>query len=101
MGDIVDRYLLRPFKMLLLEPILTLVTIYMAFIYGMIYLFFESYPIAFQEERGWNGGVGALPFLGITIGVIVGVTIITYTTNTRYRRKMEEHGGKPVPEERL
>ncbi|KAL2042548.1 hypothetical protein N7G274_005042 [Stereocaulon virgatum] len=101
LGDIVDRYLLRPFKMLLLEPILTLVTIYMAFIYGMIYLFFESYPIAFQEERGWNGGVGALPFLGITIGVIVGVTLITYTTNTRYRRKMEERGGKPVPEERL
>lgn len=101
MKEIVNKYLLRPFKMLALEPILILITIYMAFIYGVLYLFFEAYPIAFQESRGWNGGVAALPFLGITIGVIIGVGIITYTSHSRYRRKMEENGGKPVPEERL
>ena len=101
MNDIVQKYLLRPWKMMLLEPILVLITLYMALIYGMIYLFFEAYPIAFQEQRGWNLGVGALPFLGITIGVIFGVAIITYTSQTRYKRKMMENGGKPVPEERL
>lgn len=101
MSQIVTKYLYRPWIMLATEPILTLITIYMAFIYGMIYLFFEAYPIAFQEGRGWNLGVGALPFLSITIGVIIGVVIITYTSMTRYKRKMEENGGKPVPEERL
>ena len=39
--DIVERYLLRPWKMLLLEPILVLVTIYISLTYGEIYLFFE------------------------------------------------------------
>ncbi|KAF6217424.1 hypothetical protein HO133_006894 [Letharia lupina] len=101
MKEIVNKYLLRPFIMLALEPILVLITFYMAFIYGMIYLFFEAYPIAFQEIRGWNGGVGALPFLGITIGVIIGVAIIVYTSNTRFKQKMEANGGKPIPEERL
>lgn len=99
--DILERYLLRPWKMMVLEPILMLITIYVALIYGIIYLFFEAYPVAFQEQRGWNLGVGALPFLGLTIGVIIGVGIITYTSQTRYKRKMEENGGKPVPEERL
>ena len=99
--DIVTKYLIRPWKMLILEPILMLITIYISLIYGMIYLFFEAYPVAFQEDRGWNLGVGALPFLGITIGVIIGVAIITYTSQTRYKRKMEANGGKPVPEERL
>lgn len=99
--EIINKFLLRPFVMLALEPILVLITIYMAFIYGILYLFFEAYPIAFQESRGWNSGVGALPFLAITIGVIMGVAIITYTSNTRYKRKMEENGGKAVPEERL
>lgn len=99
--DIIHKYLFRPWKMLFMEPILMLITLYMAFIYGMIYLFFEAYPIAFQEQRHWNLGVGALPFLGITIGVVIGVGIITYTSQTRYKRKMEENGGKPVPEERL
>lgn len=61
----------------------------------------EAYPIAFQEQRGWNLGVGALPFLGLTIGVVIGVGIITWTSQTRYKRKMMENGGKPVAEERL
>ena len=99
--EILNKYLYRPFLMLALEPILTLITIYMALIYGMIYLFFEAYPITFQEQRGWNLGVGALPFLGITIGVILGVSIVIWSTKGRYRQKMEANGGRPVPEERL
>ena len=98
---IINKYLLRPFIMMALEPILVLITLYMSVIYGILYLFFEAYPIAFQEVRGWNGGVGSLPFLGITIGVIIGVAIITYTSNTRFKRKMQANGGKPIPEERL
>ena len=101
MKEIIQKYLFRPFIMMALEPILILITFYMSFIYGLIYLFFEAYPIAFEEIRGWNEGVAALPFLGITIGVIVGVTIVVYASNTRYKRKMIANGGKPVPEERL
>lgn len=72
----------------------------MSVVYGILYLFFESYPIAFQETRGWNEGVGALPFLSITVGVVLGGSLITYTTKTRFRRKLEKHG-KVIPEERL
>jgi MFS transporter, DHA1 family, multidrug resistance protein len=75
--SLVNTYLLRPFEMLFREPILLLVTVYMALIYGILYLFFEAYPISFQEERGWNQGVGALPFLGILIGVLCGSVTIT------------------------
>lgn len=101
MKQIIEKHLFRPFKMLILEPILTLITLYMAVIYGILYLFFESYPVAFQEQRGWNAGVGALPFIGITIGVVLGVSIIVYNSQTRYRRKLDANGGKPIPEERL
>ncbi|KAL8828576.1 MAG: hypothetical protein Q9191_002513 [Dirinaria sp. TL-2023a] len=99
--SIARRYLLRPLAMTVTEPILILMTLYMSFIYGVIYLFFEAYPIAFQEERGWNLGVGALPFLGLMLGVIVGVAIVVYTSQTRFKRKMIANGGKPIPEERL
>lgn len=67
---------------------------------GFLYLCFEAYPIAFQEERGWNAGVGALPFSAIAVGVLVGAVIIVVTTKTRFKRKYEE-SGKIVPEERL
>lgn len=60
----------------------------------------EAYPIAFQEDRAWNAGVGALPFLAILVGVIFGGAITLYATKTRFKRKLEE-AGKVVPEERL
>ncbi|KAF2086547.1 MFS general substrate transporter [Saccharata proteae CBS 121410] len=98
--NLAQKYLLRPFTMLFLEPILLLITIYMALIYGILYLFFEAYPIAFQEQRGWNLGVGALPFISILIGVVLGGFFITWTTKTRFARKLEQTGNV-VPEERL
>ena len=70
--NIVTRILGRPFIMLALEPILLLVTLYTSFIYGIIYLLFEAYPVSFREERGYNLGVSALPFLAIAVGVLRG-----------------------------
>ncbi|KAJ5983140.1 hypothetical protein N7481_005239, partial [Penicillium waksmanii] len=101
MSEIVYKYLLRPFQMLAMEPILICITIYLALIYGILYLFFEAYPISFSEVRGWKSeGVAALPFIGIMIGVLCGVTLIIYTTKTRFARKLKKHG-RVVPEERL
>ncbi|KUJ13317.1 MFS general substrate transporter [Mollisia scopiformis] len=98
--SIIHTYLFKPFKMLAQEPILLLVTIYMSLIYGILYLFFEAYPISFQEQRGWNQGVGALPFLGIMIGVLFGAITISIVTKTRFARKLKKHG-RVIPEERL
>jgi len=97
--EIAEKYLLRPFIMLAMEPILVLVTLYMALIYGIIYGFFEVFPVTFQEERGWNLGVGALPFLAVLIGVICGCLIITAITKSRFKHVLEDKG--LVPEERL
>lgn len=99
--SIVTIYLARPLTMLYKEPILLLMTLYMSFIYGILYLFFEAFPITFQEQRGWNEGVGGLPFLSIIIGVILGSAIMVYSTKTRFVRKYRENGNKFVPEERL
>ncbi|KAJ5588210.1 MFS transporter [Penicillium hordei] len=92
-------YMLRPFIMLVQEPILALLTLYMGFIYGFLYLCFEAFPIAFEEHRGWDIGTGSLPFLSITVGVLIGVVIIIVHTMTRMRRKLETVGD--APEERL
>jgi DHA1 family multidrug resistance protein-like MFS transporter len=97
---IVHIYLLRPFAMLILEPILLLVTMYMSLIYGIVYLFFEAYPVTFSEQRGWNLGVGALPFSALSVGVVLGISLIVYTSKTRFARAIRETG-HVVPEERL
>ncbi|PYH93834.1 MFS general substrate transporter [Aspergillus ellipticus CBS 707.79] len=94
-------YLLRPWVLLATEPIYLVITIYMAFVYGLLFLFFEGFPIAFEQVRGWKPQIAALPFLGLAIGVIVaGVAIILHTM-TIYKRQIESTPGLSVPERRL
>jgi hypothetical protein len=86
--------------MLVLEPVIILVTLYMSFVYGLIYLCFEAYPVSFQEDRGWNSGVGSLPFLAIILGVVIGVIFIVIFSKTRLTRIIKAKGHLP-PEQRL
>lgn len=101
MKDIVVRYLFRPLEMLVVEPVLLCMSLYQALIYGILYLTFEAYPVSFAEDRGWdNAGVASLPFIGILVGVNIGVFAIIYDSKTHIARKMKAHGSFP-PEARL
>ncbi|OCK83025.1 MFS transporter [Lepidopterella palustris CBS 459.81] len=99
-NTIMSIYLVRPFKMFVQEPILALVTAYMSFIYGILYLLFEAYPISFHEQRGWNLGVASLPFTAFVVGIVMGASLIAYSTATNFKRAFIKHG-RCIPEERL
>ena len=94
----------RPWILLLTEPIVLLLSIYMAIIYGTLYMMFAAFPIVFQQERGWSEGVGALAFLGVAVGMIAAV-IYTIPDNNRYRRVEDSFTAKgeigAPPEARL
>ena len=92
LGEFIFKYLSRPFKMLMLEPILIFITLYMTLIYGFIYLLFEAWPISFIEQRGYNAGVGALPFISIGIGVVCGSVMVGYITYTRIMGNFKKNG---------
>jgi len=93
--------LLRPWVLLFKEPIVLLLSTYMAIIYGTLYMLFAAYPIVYQEKRGWTAGVGALPFLGVAVGMIAAVGYSIWD-NKRYIRcmKKDPHGIAP-PEARM
>ena len=97
---LVTVYLVRPFAMLAQEPILSLMTAYMSFLYGVLYLLFEAYPVSFHEDRGWNIGVASLPFASFIVGITAGAGTIAYSTRTNFTRAIVKHG-KLIPEERL
>ena len=80
------------------EPIVLLLTIYMAIIYGILYMLFGAFPIVYEEERGWSIGIGGLAFLGIAVGFIFAV-IYCLWDNRRYSKLSDELGGRPVPPE--
>lgn len=96
----VVRYLTRPFLMLFQEPILLLLTLYISFVYGFLYLLFSAYPISFVQERGYSEAVGALPFIAIFIGILGAAAYVLRYTVTTVKHSFEEHG-HVIPEIRL
>lgn len=90
----------RPWVLLFREPIVFLTSIYMAIVYGTLYLMFAAFPIVFQQGRGWSPGIGGLAFVGVAVGMIVGVSYAAYD-NTRYQKEAAKHNGNAPPEARL
>ncbi|OAL70804.1 MFS multidrug transporter [Trichophyton violaceum] len=99
-GELVEKNFSRPLKILFTEPIVLLLSIYLAFIYGLLYLFLTAYPIVFQQIHGFNKGVGGLPYFGMIIGQLIGGASIILS-QPWYIRKLEANGGVTVPEWRL
>ncbi|KAI1465058.1 MFS general substrate transporter [Daldinia caldariorum] len=90
----------RPWILLFREPIVLLTSLYMAIVYGTLYMMFAAFPIVYQQNRGWSAGVGGLAFLGIAVGMIVAVSYSVWD-NTRYAKTMAAHGGNAPAEARL
>jgi multidrug resistance protein len=91
----------RPFLLLFREPIVFLLSIYMAIIYGTLYLLFGAYPIVYQQHRHWSEGTGGLAFLGVGIGMVLAIPFFGYLDKF-YSKAMQLNGGKqPEPELRL
>ncbi|KAK3615318.1 hypothetical protein LTR56_026660 [Elasticomyces elasticus] len=90
----------RPWILLFKEPIVLLLSIYMAIIYGTLYMCFGAFPIVYQQDRGWSPGIGGLSFLGVAVGMILAV-IYSIWDNKRYAVLSDKYNGFAPPEARL
>jgi MFS transporter, DHA1 family, multidrug resistance protein len=98
--ELFQKYFSRPIVMLFVEPILLLLTIYMAFIYGLLYLLLEAYPIIFGPG-GYNfyKGTVELPYLSLFIGMVSAQVVTLIYFEPKYVKTFQVKG--LIPEERL
>lgn len=99
--EVFAKALAMPWILLLKEPIVALMAVYLSIIYAILYMLFTAFPIVFQKERGWSPGVGGLAFVGIAVGVALCLAYNIFIENPRYTRKLKAEGGWLVPEQRL
>lgn len=95
--------MVRPFRLLFSETIVLVLSIYMAIIFGAMYLMFAAFPIVFQSPQGYNfgPGVGGLAFLGIGGGMIFALIYMLFANKQYVRIAQASPGGKAPPETRL
>ncbi|KAK8097758.1 uncharacterized protein PG998_013244 [Apiospora kogelbergensis] len=95
-----EKYFTRPLRMLVTEPILLLVSLYMSFVYGLTYCLLAGFPYVFEDVHGMSPGVGGLPFLALAVGQVLGVGFVL-SQQREYARKLAANDNVPVPEWRL
>ncbi|KAF9447352.1 MFS polyamine transporter [Macrolepiota fuliginosa MF-IS2] len=85
--------LFRPLKMLFTEPIVLFMSFYLSFVYGLLYLLFFAFPIAFEEIRGFSGGLTGTTFVSIMIGIFFAGLVLP--KQERIYAEATKHGHYP------
>ncbi|CAD0106389.1 unnamed protein product, partial [Aureobasidium uvarum] len=98
--SVVTKHLARPIIMLTTEPMVTCIAFYASFVYGILYMTLEVFPIVFEQNRGWPLITSTLPFLALFVGVLFAV-LVNLANQPRYARAVDANKGRPVPEARL
>ncbi|KAJ4202410.1 hypothetical protein NW759_015397 [Fusarium solani] len=90
----------RPTRMLLFSPIVSMVCLYIATLYGMLYLLFTTFTFVYHDMYGFSAVGAGLSFIAGGIGNLLGLMFVGYLSDKLIRDGQIK--GKAVePEQRL
>jgi hypothetical protein len=98
---IMSKALVRPFAIFFREPIMQLLGVYMAFIYGLIYLFLTTMPSIFGRVYHEKPGIAGLHYLAIGVGLSGASQVNARMLDKVYVYFQKKNGGAGRPEFRL
>ncbi|KAI1398871.1 MFS general substrate transporter [Hypoxylon fuscum] len=93
--------MMRPLKMLIFAPMIFIQSLYVSFIYGSVYLMYNSIPPTFASQYGWDTGISGLVFISIGLGYMVGLWAFSMLSDRTVVRLTKANGGAFKPEFRL
>ncbi|KAK4237793.1 major facilitator superfamily transporter [Achaetomium macrosporum] len=97
---LVQRIVLKPFKMLFVESIVLFMTIYMAFNFAVFYSFFAAFPYIFGGGKyNFTSGQQGLTFISIALGCVIGFIAVVYIDRRTYPALEAKYGVGAVPPE--
>jgi multidrug resistance protein len=100
-GERLRRAIIRPAKLLIFSPIVLLLSIYTAVVFGYLYLFVTTFPTVFQQQYGFGIGLTGLTYLGLGVGTVSGLVITGKMMDPLHRRLAAKNHGESKPEHRL
>ncbi|KAJ6455268.1 major facilitator superfamily domain-containing protein [Mycena vitilis] len=91
----------RPVILLFGSVICFLLSLYMAFMYGIFYLMFTTFDTLFSNTYGFNTGTGGLAYIGLGLGFLLATVVCARSANEVYLHLAKKNGGKGEPEMRI
>lgn len=93
--------LIRPFRLLFTQPIIQFLAVYMAFLYGLMYLVLSTFPSLWTTTYGESVGIGGLNYISLAVGFFIGVQVAARLNDKIYVRFKHRNGGVGLPEFRV
>lgn len=97
--------LLRPFQILVYEPMAVILNIYTAILLGMLYLFFGAFALIFRTNHGFNLWQIGLTFMGLLVSMTAACLSMPFWSRFRQNlvAKRQKKTGvlKAEPEDQL
>ncbi|KAF8836362.1 MFS polyamine transporter [Paxillus ammoniavirescens] len=98
---IIGKALVRPFVLFYYEPIVQLLGLYMAYLYGTLYLFLTTIPSIFEGVYHQPIGTAGLHYIALGVGISGASQINARTLDKVYVHFKNKSGGDGRPEFRL
>jgi multidrug resistance protein len=94
--------IVRSFSLLFTQPIVQVLSIYMAFAYGCLYLVLSTFPRLWEYRYGEAPGIAGLNYISIGLGFFIGAPLIGKTNDKVYHKlKAKDPRGQGKPEFRM
>lgn len=78
--------LVRPLRMLFLQPIVTVCALYIATIYGLMYILFTTFTFVYEGQYHFSSVGAGLSFLSSGIGMLAGLGVVAVASDRIYQR---------------
>ncbi|KAG6028782.1 hypothetical protein E4U41_000585 [Claviceps citrina] len=93
--------LVRPLKMLVLSPLVFFLSLYIAFVFGAVYLLYTTIPGVFEDRYGLTSSQVGLVYVALGLGNVLGWAVVTFWSDRLVVRLARANGGVFEPEMRL
>ena len=91
--------LLRPLHMMVTEPIVGLLCLYVAFIFGVLFSFFGAFFYIFGHVYGFTLVQSGLVFLAVALGCVIGALNVWLCGKLFYQPQVRRFPPHQVPPE--
>ncbi|KAI8965128.1 mitogen-activated protein kinase [Daldinia sp. FL1419] len=91
----------RPARMLLTQPIVQVIALYMAYLFGILYLLLASFPSVWTDIYHESIGIGGLNYISMGIGFLIGAQINAQVNDRLYIQFKKTHNNEGRPEFRI
>lgn len=98
---VLARGIVRPVRMFFSSPILILLSLYVSFVFGLLYLLFTTITEVFIQSYQFSSEICGLVYFGLGIGFFAGLFIVAKTSDPTVIRLTKANKGVYEPEMRL